>query len=200
VVEEDSIDGEIYDSYFFVGWMKRFTETLCQMYGEKLAKPMTTIVIRPSNIYGPKDDFEPATSHVTAALIRKVAERQSPLEVWGTGDDIRDVIYVDDMIDAMVAAIEAIDGYTAINIARGEAFSVKEILGTLLEIAEYQDAEVVFNSSKPSMIPIRLIDTAKSESILGFRAKTGLKEGLKKAFDWYVATREGVGAAVSEQG
>lgn len=189
VKEEEMFCGEPYEVYYFSGWLKRFTETLCRMYGEKLAKPMLTIVLRPTNIYGPNDDFEPATSHVTAALIRKVAERQNPIEVWGTGNDVRDVIYVDDMVDAIVAATEKIDHHTSINIGLGKAFSVKEILGILLELAGYTDARVVFDSSKPSMIPIRLVDTAKAESILGFWAKTELKEGLRKTLEWYMESR-----------
>ncbi|MFH1314593.1 MAG: NAD-dependent epimerase/dehydratase family protein [Candidatus Eisenbacteria bacterium] len=185
VSEDDMFDGEPFEKYFFVGWMKRFTEVLCRMYGEKLPKPMTTIALRPTNIYGPNDDFEPATSHVTAALIRKVVERQSPIEVWGTGDDIRDVIYIDDMVEAMVKAMEKIESYTAINIGLGKAYSVKEILSTLLEQDGYPDAKVVFNSSKPTMIPVRLIDTSKAETLLGFKAKTDLVEGIQKTLEWF---------------
>ncbi|MCH8332410.1 NAD-dependent epimerase/dehydratase family protein [Candidatus Sumerlaeota bacterium] len=141
------------------------------MYGEKLAEPMTTIVLRPSNIYGPYDDYDPATSHVTAALIRKVVERQSPIEVWGTGEDVRDVIHVDDMIDAMVMSVEKLDAYTALNIGLGRGYSVKEILGTLLEIDGYGDAVLAFDPSKPSMIPVRLVDPEKAAAEMGFRAR-----------------------------
>ena len=186
VTEDEMFTGEPHEVYYFSGWMKRFTETLCRMYGEKLVRPMTTIVLRPTNIYGPNDDFDPATSHVTAATIRKVAERQDPIEVWGTGDDIRDVIYVDDMVEAIIRGIAKIEHYTAINIGLGKAYSVKEILSTVLDLAGYQDAKVVFDSSKPSMIPIRLIDTTKAKGLLGFRAKTQLREGLQKTLDWYV--------------
>ena len=186
--EEEMSQGEPDDAYFFVGWMKRFTEALCRMYGEKLGKPMTTIVLRPTNIYGPNDDFEPATSHVTAALIRKAVERQDPLEVWGTGDDVRDVIYVDDMVEAMLTAMEKVDSYSAINIGLGQAFTVKQILQKILEIDGYSDAQVVFNSARPSMAPIREIDTSRAEAMLGFRARTGLKEGLTKTIRWYRET------------
>ena len=185
VKEEEMFDGEPFEKYFFVGWMKRFTEVLCRMYGEKLAKPMTTIVLRPTNIYGPHDDFEPATSHVTAALIRKVVERQDPIEVWGTGDDVRDVIYVDDMVEAMITAMEKIESHVAINIGLGKAYSVKEVLRTALEVDGYEDARVTFNTSKPTMIPIRLIDTTMAETTLGFKAKTSLREGLRKTVEWY---------------
>lgn len=185
IKEDEMFDGEPIDACCFSGWLKRFTQAMCRMYGEKLAQPMTTIVLRPTNIYGPNDDFEPATSHVTPALIRKVVERQCPIEVWGNGEDVRDVKYVDDMVEAMIAAMEKIDGYSAINIGLGQGYSVTEILMALLEIDGYTDAEVVFNTSKPSMIPMRLVYTNKAETVLGFRATTGLRPGLEKTIRWY---------------
>jgi len=190
VKEEEMFEGEPYDKYFFVGWMKRFTEILCKMYGEKLPRPMTTIVLRPTNIYGPNDDFEPATSHVTAAMIRKVVERQDPLEIWGTGDDVRDVIYVDDMVEAMVIAMKKVESHTSINIGLGKAYSVKEILQVILELDRFTDAKVMFNASKPTMIPSRLIDMSKAEKILGFNARTDLREGLWKTIEWYRKSRK----------
>ncbi|MFP6901477.1 MAG: NAD-dependent epimerase/dehydratase family protein, partial [Opitutales bacterium] len=197
VQEDEMFAGEPYETYYFSGWLKRFTEILCKMYGEKLAKPMTTIVLRPTNIYGPNDDFEPATSHVTAALIRKVAERQDPIEVWGTGDDVRDVIYVDDMVDAIMSAMETIDCHTSLNIGLGEGYSVKQILNTILELAGYDDARIVYDPSKPSMIPIRLVDTSKAQAVLGFRAKTQLREGLRSTLDCYTKSREKLEAPVA---
>ena len=189
VKEEEMFEGDPYEKYFFVGWMKRFTEVLCRMYGEKLPKQMTTIVLRPTNVYGVNDDFEFETSHVIPALIRKVVERWNPIEVWGTGEDVRDAIYVDDMVEAMVTAMETIDSYTAINIGLGKGYSVKEILQIILELDGYTDARLIFDTSKPSMIPIRLIDTTKAETVLGFRAQTELREGLKKTIEWYRESR-----------
>jgi GDP-L-fucose synthase len=185
VKEEEMFNGDPYEAYFGVGWMKRYTEILCRMYSEKLKNPMATVVLRPSNIYGPYDDFEFETSHVMAALIRRVVERHNPLEVWGTGDDIRDWIYIDDFIDAMMLAAEKIESYDPINIGMGKGYSVKQALQTILEVDGYTDANIKFNSSKPSMIPIRLIDTTKAETILGFKARTGLGEGIRKTIEWY---------------
>jgi GDP-L-fucose synthase len=185
VKEDELFNGDPYEKYFPVAWMKRYTEVLCRMYSEKLTNPMTTVVLRPSNIYGPYDDFEFETSHVMAALIRKVVERHNPLEVWGTGDDVRDLIYIDDFIDAMILATEKIESYNPINIASDKGYSIKEILQMILEVDGYTDANIQFNPSKPSMIPIMLIDTTKAESILGFKAKTGLREGIRKTIDWY---------------
>lgn len=188
VKEEELLDGDPYEAYFGVAWMKRYTEVLCRMYSEKLKNPMATVVLRPSNIYGPYDDFEFETSHVMAALIRRVVERHDPIEVWGTGDDIRDWIYVDDFIDAMMLAVEKIGSYNPINIGLGKGYSIKEALQMMLEVDGYTDAKIIFNSSKPSMIPIRLIDTTKAETFLGFKAKIGLQEGIKRTIEWYRKT------------
>jgi GDP-L-fucose synthase len=190
VREDEIFEGDPYSKYYFVGWMKRFGEILCKMYGEKLAAPMTTIVLRPSNAYGPNDDFEPATSHVTAALIRKVVERHDPIEVWGSGEDVRDLIYVDDMVEAMVGAMEKIETYIAINIGLGRGHSVNEVLQMILELDGYQNAKIVLNPSKPTMIPIRLVDTTLAERVLGFCAKTDLEEGLRKTIQWYRQSRK----------
>ncbi|MFZ1985431.1 MAG: NAD(P)-dependent oxidoreductase, partial [Desulfatitalea sp.] len=86
-VKEDDADYNFYEKYFIVGWMKRFSEIVCEMYATKIKTPMATVVVRPGNIYGPLDDFEWETSHVLPALIRKVVERQNPLQVWGDGLD-----------------------------------------------------------------------------------------------------------------
>jgi GDP-L-fucose synthase len=185
VKEEEMFNGDPYPAYFAVGWMKRYTEILCRLYSEKLKKPMTTVVLRPSNIYGPYDDFNFETSHVMAAMIRRVIERHDPIEVWGTGDDIRDLIYIDDMIDAIILATEKIETYYPLNIGLGRGYSLKQILRMILEIDGYSSARIKYDPTKPSMIPVRLIDVTRAETVLGFRAGTGLEEGIKKTIDWY---------------
>ena len=82
-------------------------------------------------------------------------------EVWGTGDDVRDLIYIDDFIDAMILATEKIKSYNPVNIASGRGYSIKEVLQMILEVDGYTDAKIEFNSLKPSTIPIMLIDTIK---------------------------------------
>ena len=190
-IDEDAmLEGEPFERYYFVGWMARFTEVLCRMYGEKLARPMTTVVLRATNIYGPGDDFEAATSHVIPALIRKVVERQDPLEVWGDGRDVRDFLYVDDVVDAMLLAMERVDGYTAVNVGLGRGHTVHEVLDAILELDGYTNARLQFNASRPSMIPIRLVQTDKARALLGFTARTGLREGLARTIAWYRRSRE----------
>jgi len=185
VREDEMMLGELFEKYFCVAWMKRFSEILCRMYAEKIKKPMMTVVVRPANIYGPYDDFEWATSHVVPALIRKVVERHKPLEVWGDGSDIKDLIYVDDFIEGMLLAMEKINTFDPVNIATGRPCRIKDVLNTILRVDGYTDAKIVFNTSKPTMIPKRLIDVTKAKKLLGFEAKTSLEDGIKKTVQWY---------------
>jgi GDP-L-fucose synthase len=185
VREREMFDGEPVDVYFPAGWMKRYAEVLCRTYAEKIAQPMPTVVVRPSNIYGPYDKYDFAVSHVTAALLRRVVERQSPLEVWGTGEDVRDVIHVDDFIDGMLAAFATDLPYLAVNICAGKGHTVREILQTLLEVDGYRDAEVRFDPSRPSTIPVRLMDNSLAREQLGFEARLSLAEGLRRTIEWY---------------
>lgn len=188
VREDEMFNGDPYDTYFGVGWMKRFGEVLCRLYSEKLKNPMPTVVLRPSNIYGPYDDFDFATSHVMAATIRKVVERHNPIKIWGTGNDVRDLIYIDDFIDAMISAAQKIATHDSINIAYGKGYTVKEVLGIAMKVDGYNNPEITYDTTKPSMIPIRLIDTKKAEKVLGFKAVTGLEEGITKTINWYRKT------------
>jgi GDP-L-fucose synthase len=184
-VKEDDVTNEFYDKYFVAAWMKRFTEIVCEMYASKIAKPMQVCVVRPANIYGEYDDFEWETSHVIPALIRKVVERHNPLEVWGDGNDIKEFIYVQDFIDGMLLAMEKIEGFELINIATGHPCTVKDVLSALLKVDRFKDAQIVFDSSKPTMIPKRLIDISKAKDKLGFHPKVSLEEGLRRTVKWY---------------
>lgn len=183
--KENDVINEFYDKYFIVAWMKRFSEIMCEMYATKIKKPMTTIVVRPANIYGPYDDFEWETSHVLPALIRRVVERHDPIVVWGDGSDIKDFIYIDDMINGILLAMEKIDGYDYLNIASGKQYVLKDLLNLMISIDGYDSAVINFDASKPTMIPKRLIDTRKAKEVLGFEAKTPIEEGLRRTINWY---------------
>lgn len=185
VKEEEMFDGDPYDVYFGAGWMKRYTEILCRLYSQKLKEKMPTIVIRPTNIYGPYDDFDFVTSHVMAATIRKVIERHQPLEIWGSGDEVRDLIYIDDFIDALILAVEKIDTYDPINIGFGRGYSIKEILEIILKLEKWSDPLIKFDRTKPTTIPKRLVDTTKARRLLGFKAVTSIREGARKTIEWY---------------
>lgn len=189
VKEEEMFNGDPHDVYFGVGWMKRYTEILCRLYSEKLNDKMATVVVRPSNIYGPYDDFDFATAHVMAATIRKVIERHDPIKVWGTGDDVRDLIYIDDFIGALILAAKKMNTYDPINIGYGNGYSIKEILKILFELENWRNPTVKFDITKPSMIPKRLIDITKAQRLLGFKATTNVREGARRTIEWYKSTK-----------
>ena len=184
-LKEEDVNDKFFDKYFCVGWMKRFSEILCEMYSTKIKNPMTTIIIRPGNLWGPFDDFEWETSHSTAALIRRVIERHNPLVVWGDGNDLKDIMYISDFIDGIISAMEKIDKFDIINLANGKSHSIKKTLETILEVDNYVSANIEYDLTKPTMIPKRLINIDKAKKILNFEPKINLKTGIKKTIEWY---------------
>ncbi len=187
-VKETDVTNEFFDKYFIVAWMKRFTEIMCEMYATKIKKPMQTVVVRPANAYGPGDKFDWETSHVLPALIRRVVERHDPIRVWGDGRDIKDFIYVDDLVEGMLLAMEKIDGFEPINLAGGRGYCLRDVLDLLIRLDGYAGARIEYDASKPTMIPKRLIDPSKARQVLGFEAATSLEAGLRKTIEWYRST------------
>ncbi|HZP40968.1 MAG TPA: NAD-dependent epimerase/dehydratase family protein [Candidatus Binatia bacterium] len=190
VAEDEMLAGDPPPVYHAVGWMKRYAEILCELYARRLPRRMRATVVRPSNVYGPWDKFDPATSHVTAALVRRVVARERPLVVWGTGDDVRDLIYVDDFVEGLVRAAEATEDFLAVNVAAGEGHRVRDVLAALLALDGFADADVRFDPTKPATVPIRLVDTRRARERLGFTATTPLATGLARTLAWYRAHRE----------
>ncbi len=193
-VKEEDVTGEFFGKYVVAARMKRFSEIACETYATTGQDALKVCVVRPGNIYGEYDDFEEATSHVIPALIRKVVERLAPLEVWGDGNDEKDFIYVGDFIDGMILAMEKVDSPDPINIATGTSVTIRHVLGHLLRAGNYEDAEITYLSSKPTMIPRRLIDVTRARDLLGFEASTPLEEGLAKTLQWYEKNRVPAGS------
>lgn len=175
--------GEPHEKYFAAGWMKRYTEILCRLYSEKISPALPCIVLRPTNIYGPGDKIDPQRSHVLPALIRKVIEKQNPIEVWGDGTDERDLIYIDDMVDAMLKAMEIQTGYDPINIGYGQTHTVNELLQIVKEVAGY-DAPVKYLLNAPRTIPVRKVNIEKSKRVLGWEPLVSIQEGIRRTHDW----------------
>jgi len=184
-VKEDEVTNEFFEKYFIVAWMKRFSEIMCEMYSTRIKKPMETVVVRPANIYGPRDDFEWETSHVLPALIRRVVERHDPIRVWGDGKDIKDFVYIDDLIDGLLLAMEKINGFDQINIASGNQYCIRDLLELIIRLDGFENARVEYDVTKPTMIPKRLIDPTKARELLGFEANTAIEEGLRRTIEWY---------------
>ena len=184
-VKEEDVNNDFFEKYFVVGWMKRFSEVMCEMYATKISSPMPLLVVRPGNLYGPYDKFSRRESKVIAALLRRAVERASPFKVWGDGRDVKDFLYVEDFIEGLLSAFTSTDGFVQINIASGQPVTIRDVLALILEAAQYQDALIEFDANQPTMIPKRLIDISKIKSLTGWRPTTSLEMGLAKTVRWY---------------
>ena len=187
-VKENDSNYEFYEKYHVVGWMKKFTEEVCEIYSKKIKNKMTTIVIRPGNLYGPNDKFDVQKSKVIASLIRKVVEKQNPIVVWGDGNDLKDFLYIEDFVKALDKIVESLNEYQVINIASGKGITIKEILKKIVKLERAEDLSIEFDSTKPTMIPKRLIDISKSKEIINFEPNISMEEGLEKTINWYKNT------------
>lgn len=184
-VKEKDIDYTFFDKYHIVGWMKLFSEEMCNMYSKNISKPMNTLIVRPGNIYGPYDKFNKRESKVIAAIIRRFAEKENPLLVWGDGNDIKDFIFIDDFVDGLIrATISFAEG--PINIVSGESITIKDVINELKKISNHENLNVKFDKSKPSMIPVRLISGDYAKKEINFEAKINLYKGLKLTYEWYL--------------
>jgi GDP-L-fucose synthase len=183
VTEDMMFQDEPFEKYYAVGWVKRYTEVLCKLFSEKLKNPMPCVVLRPTNIYGPGDKTDPNKSHVLSALMRKVIIKQNPIEVWGDGMDEKDVLFVDDMVDAILLAAEKVDKFDQFNIGCGETYTILQILENIKRIANYSSPHQLIPSG-PRMIPVRRVNIEKAKNVLGWFPKVSLNEGLEKTYKW----------------
>jgi len=137
----------------------------------------------PTNLYGPGDNFDLATSHVMPALIRKVHEAKlanAPVVVWGTGTPLREFLYVDDCADACVHLMKSYSGEQHVNVGSGEDLSILDLTKLVMEVVGY-DGEIVHDRDKPDGTPRKLMDVSKLAG-LGWRASTGLREGIAASY------------------
>jgi GDP-L-fucose synthase len=146
------------------------------------------IYVLPVNLYGPNDNFDPKSSHVIPALIRKVHEAQQrgdkTLPVWGDGSPTREFIYATDAARGIVAAARQFDRPDPVNLGTNMEISIKVLIETICELMGFQ-GEIVWETDKPNGQPRRCLDTQKAEEFFGFRAKTSLRDGLQATIDWY---------------
>ncbi len=146
------------------------------------------ISAQPTNLYGINDNFDLEQSHVLPALLRKVheakARRQPSFEVWGTGTPKREFLYVDDLADALVHLMKVYSDEGHVNVGTGEEVTIRELAERVAATVGF-DGELVFLSDKPDGTPRKLVDSALLAS-LGWRASTGLDEGLRQTYAWYL--------------
>lgn len=146
------------------------------------------IYLLPVNLYGPEDNFDPRSSHVIPALIRKVHEAQTKgekqLPVWGDGSPTREFLYSTDAARGIVMGTQFYNESDPVNLGTGYEISIKDLINLICELMEYE-GEIVWETDKPNGQPRRCLDTEKAKEAFGFTAQVSFKEGLKNTIEWY---------------
>ena len=182
--EDDMMKADPEDVYFAAGWMKRYSEILCYTYSKKIKKPMPTVIVRPTNIYGPGDKIDWNKSHVTAATIRKVVERHQPIEVWGDGEDVRDLIFIDDFIDGTLLSLESSIDFLNVNIGSGKSYTINKILDLTIKIDNFKNPSIEYIDEGPRTSKSVKVSIQKANQLLNFRPNVSIETGLKKTIFW----------------
>jgi GDP-L-fucose synthase len=163
-----------------------------QQYGFNVIHPL------PVNLYGPGDDFDPRTSHVIPALIKKFTDARDSgapsVPVWGDGSASREFLYVDDVAEGLILMTERYNDPDPVNLGSGQEITIRDLAFLIAELSGYQ-GQVAFDPSKPNGQPRRCLDVSRAEREFGFRAKTDFRAGLRETIAWYERQRQAVGVA-----
>jgi GDP-L-fucose synthase len=184
--EESLWDGYPEETNAPYGIAKKALLVQCQAYRAQYG--MNAIYLLPVNLYGPHDNFDPVSSHVIPALIRKAIEARDTgsgvLEVWGDGSATREFLYVDDAAEGMVVAAERYDGAEPVNLGSGEEVPIRELVSLIAELCGFH-GRIVWDATKPNGQPRRMLDTTRARRELGWEARTTLRDGLRRTIEWY---------------
>ncbi|MDP3724892.1 MAG: NAD-dependent epimerase/dehydratase family protein [Nanoarchaeota archaeon] len=173
----------------FAGWAKRMGELQAEAYRIQYGKNNISI-IRPANVYGPYDNFDPENAMVIPSLIKRAMDGENPLVVWGDGTPIRDFIHAEDVARGMMLTVEK-KFSKPINLGSGKGCSIKEIVSIIVENME-RKPEIVWDTSKPSGDKKRLMDIERARSI-GFEPNISIEEGIRGTMRWYAEHKEIIG-------
>lgn len=192
--EEYLMCGPLEPTNIAFGTAKIAGEIMCQSYDRQY--DTNFIVVVPTNLYGPGDNFDPQDAHVIPALMRRFHEAKlegaPSVTVWGTGSPRREFMYVDDCAEACIFLMEQYDSSELINIGTGEECTIGELAHTVKEVVGYSD-ELVFDTTKPDGAPLKMLDSSKLLG-MGFRHKTSLKDGLQRMYRWFLDRPEEIRA------
>ena len=170
----------------FAGWAKRMGELQAEAYKIEYGWDKISIV-RPANVYGPFDNFDPQTAMVIPSLIKRALDGENPLVVWGDGKPIRDFIYAEDVARGMMLAIEK--GINVpVNLGSGTGVTIKEIAEAIAKLVP-GGVKIVWDKSKPKGDAKRLMDVRRAKKLLGFKPTVSLEQGIKETMEWFLANK-----------
>jgi GDP-L-fucose synthase len=166
------------------GVAKRAVLVGAQAYREQYG--LNAIYLVPTNLYGPRDNFDLETSHVIPALIRKMHDSPEEIVLWGDGSPTREFLFVDDCVEGLVAAAVGYDGPEPVNLGTGVETSIRELVALLAEVTGFT-GEIRWDTSMPNGQPRRSIDASRARELFGWEARTPLRDGLERTVAWYRA-------------
>jgi GDP-L-fucose synthase len=189
--EDDLWNGYPEETNAPYGLAKKMLLVQAQAYRQQYG--FNAIFLLPVNLYGPGDNFNPSTSHVIPALIRKCIEAQEQgdkeIVVWGDGSPTREFLYVEDAADGILRATEKYNGSDPVNLGSGNEISIKELVEMISRLVGF-NGKLVWDTSKPNGQPRRGLDVSRAEKLFGFRARTSFETGLRRTIDWYKENRK----------
>ncbi len=187
-LREEDFTGEIHPRYFGVGWTKVYIEKLAEFYAG-LGRTRYT-VLRHSNLYGPHDKYDLERSHMFGATVTKVMTAQDgKIVVWGDGSEARDLLYIADLVDCVLSAIDRQRRPFALyNVGYGEAFPVREVVRRIVK-ASGRPLEIIYDKSQPSLKTSLFLDCSRVKDDLGWVPRVSLDEGIRRTLAWYRAHR-----------
>ena len=184
--EENLWDGYPEETNAPYGLAKKMLLVQAQAYRQQYG--FNAIYLLPVNLYGPRDNFNPTSSHVIPALIRKFVEARErgdrAVTLWGTGKATREFLYVEDAARGIVMAAEEYNGAEPVNLGAGFEISISNLAAMIKEIVGFE-GELVYDATKPDGQPRRSLDTSRAEGKFGFSAEMPFQEGLKRTVEWF---------------
>ncbi len=188
--EDDIWNGYPEETNAPYGLAKKMLLTQSQAYRQQYG--YNSIFLIPVNLYGPRDNFRPESSHVIPALIKKCVEAvesgDKEVVIWGDGSPTREFVYVEDAAEAITLAAEKYNGSDPVNIGSGYEISIKALAELIANLTGFK-GKLVWDTSKPNGQPRRGLDVSRAEKYFGFKAKMTFEEGLRRTIDWYVKNR-----------
>lgn len=184
--EEDLWNGYPEETNAPYGLAKKMLLVQSQAYRQQYG--FNAIYLLPVNLYGPRDNFDPESSHVIPALIKKcvdaITNNDQQITVWGTGKPTREFLYVEDAAEGILLATERYNKPDPVNLGAGFEISIKDLVELIAKLTGFK-GEIIWDTTKPDGQPRRMLDTSRAEKEFGFKAKTSFEEGLKKTIEWY---------------
>jgi len=184
--EEDLWDGYPEETNAPYGLAKKMLLVQSQAYRQQYG--FNSIFLLPVNLYGPGDNFDPGSSHVIPALIKKCVDAAEAgldeVVVWGTGSATREFLYVEDAAEAIVLAAERYDDSEPVNLGAGHEISIRDLVGIIAKLTGFE-GRIAWDASKPDGQPRRMLDTSRAARSFGFVARTPFEEGLRQTVEWY---------------